>query len=470
MAASKQKLLQEAWLEGCEGSMSAQTQARAWALREAWKDEHGEKTYGMLTHIASKLYVTTPPKAKKKHPTTPALWQLFEKIDGDEKGWFPGKSYQTKRGPDPAINGTNRNVIARSAMNLKENGEEVTYSAVVSHNPKASKNPTTNRPVDKKVIYNVLKRQCHDDANDPEDTWEHDYRYYKKGLTERQIEARYNWAWELEGNILNPEWCWKNLIWTDICNTILATTKHMHQKQVMARKGKKGWGSKKTKKKSINLQGDTKPIKQNQWGTTKVWWAPVLSRGKLHIEVLGTDFPGEKPDGAAVLVDQLRKAVDKRFPGASQPKTLFVDRGQGFYEKNHGKITDEFKDALRRNSFKAYYGDNAKVQPGALSEVMLHETAVSWIRWLQKQTRPKEPWNESVEEYASRLKRIAQDINKRHKVDNLCRGFPKRVELLIEAEGDRISTYSADHNKTKRLQLSLPTRMAFVWFRKGNAR
>ena len=67
----------------------------------------------------------------------------------------------------------------------------------------------------------------------------------------------------------------------------------MHKKQVIARKGRKGWGSKKTKKKSKNLRGDTGPIKQNQWGTIKVWWAPVLARGKLHIEVLGTDFPGE---------------------------------------------------------------------------------------------------------------------------------------------------------------------------------
>ena len=131
----------------------------------------------------------TPPKKKKKHPDTSALLRLFEKMDGDKEGWFPGKSYQTKHGPDPAINGTNQSVIARSAMNLKEKGEEVTYSAVVSHNPKASLNPVTNRPVDKKAIYKVLKRKCHDDANDPDDAWVHDYKYYKKALTEGQIEV-----------------------------------------------------------------------------------------------------------------------------------------------------------------------------------------------------------------------------------------------------------------------------------------
>ena len=81
MAASRQKLLQQAWLGGCEGTMSAQTQARAWGLREAWKDERGDKIYGMLTHIASKVYTITKPRAKKEHPSTSALSQLFEKID-----------------------------------------------------------------------------------------------------------------------------------------------------------------------------------------------------------------------------------------------------------------------------------------------------------------------------------------------------------------------------------------------------
>ena len=182
-----------------------------------------------------------------------------------------------------------------------------------------------------------------------------------------------------------------------------------------------------------------------------------MSRGKLHIEVLGTEFPGENEDGAAILVDHLRTAVNKRFPVARQPNILFVDRGQGFYEKNHGKITPPFKEALQRNGFKAYYGDNAKVQPGAMHELMLHETVVSWIRHLEGQNRLKETWTESVAAYASRMKGIALDINTRYKVDNLCRQLPQRVEQLLEAEGDRINKYSAHHHITKTLELSLPT-------------
>ena len=43
MSKSRQELLKEAWLGGREGYISGQTQAKAWALREVWKDEHGEK-------------------------------------------------------------------------------------------------------------------------------------------------------------------------------------------------------------------------------------------------------------------------------------------------------------------------------------------------------------------------------------------------------------------------------------------
>ena len=108
-----------------------------------------------------------------------------------------------------------------------------------------------------------------------------------------------------------------------------------------------------------------------------------------------------------------------------------------------GKITPQFKAALRENSLKAYYGDDAKAQPGKLQELMLHETAVAWIRHQEEQTRPKEPWLESVTSYTSRMKGIAQDINSRLNVDGLCRDFPKRVAKVKEAEGDRISQYSA---------------------------
>ena len=45
----------------------------------------------------------------------------------NDKEWLPGKSDQARHGPAPAINGANQAIIVRSAMNMKENDEEVTY-------------------------------------------------------------------------------------------------------------------------------------------------------------------------------------------------------------------------------------------------------------------------------------------------------------------------------------------------------
>ena len=59
---------------------------------------------------------------------------------------------------------------------------------------------------------------------------------------------------------------------------------------------------------------------------------------------------------------------------------MFVDRGKGFYHPGTAAITPEFKAALKTCKFKAFWGGDASAQPGHLQELMLHETAVSWLR------------------------------------------------------------------------------------------
>ena len=221
MAASKQDLLRESWLGGREGYMSGREEAKAWALREAWRDE-GKSSYGMLVNIGGKVYKNGS-KKKKEHPSPSALSQLFDRIDAD-KDWFPGKKDQEHNGPAPALSGTNQTVIARSAMAMKERGEEPTYAKLVAANPKASRNPETDRPVDKKVLYNVLRKRCYDDPKDPSDTWSNATRCSKNALTEKQIVARYAWAKWMKEKRHSPTWYYEKLIWTDICNSILPRT------------------------------------------------------------------------------------------------------------------------------------------------------------------------------------------------------------------------------------------------------
>ena len=100
---------------------------------------------------------------------------------------------------------------------------------------------------------------------------------------------------------------------------------------------------------------------------------PVLAQGKLHLEVLGSEFPGDPVSGMATLVHKLRASLNVRF-SSDQPSIVFVDFGGGFYQG--GAITHEFKTALQEHSLKALHGDDASRQPGHSGDLRLHETAV----------------------------------------------------------------------------------------------
>ena len=104
----------------------------------------------------------------------------------------------------------------------------------------------------------------------------------------------------------------------------------------------------------------------NSSDTVRVWWLPVLARGKFHIERLPDAFPGETEDGAVIMVARLRAALNVRFPGGSCPSVVFTDRGNGFYASGTGAVTPGYRSALSHHRLKAFFGSNAAVQPGQL--------------------------------------------------------------------------------------------------------
>ena len=95
----------------------------------------------------------------------------------------------------------------------------------------------------------------------------------------------------------------------------------------------------------------------------RVYYAPVLARGKLHVVMLGDDFPGETPPGAAKLIAKVRASLNIRFRGDDQPDIVFTDRGQGFYALKSGKITADYAAALRAHDLVPFMGDDASRQP-----------------------------------------------------------------------------------------------------------
>ena len=96
---------------------------------------------------------------------------------------------------------------------------------------------------------------------------------------------------------------------------------------------------------------------------------------------------------------------------------LFTDRGNGFYNACSGMITETYRAALRTHGLQAFFATDASVQPGQLQELMLHETAVAWMRGRLAKTMPKKPWEETPEQYCTRLKACAAHINANHDVD-----------------------------------------------------
>ena len=82
---------------------------------------------------------------------------------------------------------------------------------------------------------------------------------------------------------------------------------------------------------------------------------------------------------------------------------------------------------------------HADFATAGLQELMLHETAVSWVRDRLKKTLPRRCWEETEEAYGARLKEAASYINSTHDVEGLCMEFPGRLRDLVEQNGDRLA-------------------------------
>lgn len=140
----------------------------------------------------------------------------------------------------------------------------------------------------------------------------------------------------------------------------------------------------------------------------------------------------------ANLVGKIPGILNARFPDQNKPRVVMSDRGPAFYSTGVGQITPEYKTALQSNGLRPMMGDDAQVQSGDSQEVMLHETAVAWLRRRLALTLPAKPWLETREEFGSRLKQRTQHVNDKYDVQSFCRDFPQRIEELIEREGNRL--------------------------------
>ena len=129
-------------------------------------------------------------------------------------------------------------------------------------------------------------------------------------------------------------------------------------------------------------------------------------------------------------------SVAKPLPGI-QSMSMWI-AAKAFYMPASGQITAKYSAALADHGLQPVMGQNARLQPGNLSEVLLHETAVSWLRVRLAESVPAKAWAETPEEFASRLRACCQAVNSAYDVDGLCRAFPARIAKLRAAGGGRL--------------------------------
>ena len=361
--------LEDLWKDGKEGCLSPLEQCRAWALRETYRDDDVPEKK-LYTQVASKLT-----KIGGGQPTPRAVLYLFEKMDNDDD-WYPGK-VEEGRGRKPALTELAKGSIKRSAEAINRRGGEVTYRQILGTCPEAVKNPDTNKPVDKKRVYDVFRTKCYDDG--AELPWGNRNKLQKSALPDCMIEDRFQFCKYLLRLPHTDNWYYNNLIWVDLCNDIIPKSELMAAKQAVARKSNRKWMSPGSQEFSANLKGDKIHLKQNSSDTYRIWWMPVLMKGRLHIEVFNAEFPGETVPGAQIAAEKLRPILNLRFKWwQSKPKFVFTDKGKAFYHSN-SKITEGWKDGLKSSGLKPFMGDDNPAQCAMFGDVLLHETAVSWV-------------------------------------------------------------------------------------------
>ena len=119
---TSQDQLKKLWLSAPEGRLCAREQAKAWALREAWREEK-ESTYGLYACVANKVCKNENGQpASGQHPTNDAMRQFFAIVDEDPE-WFPGKHSDAPRGPKRVLCGAKLSAIVSVAKRFKAEGE-----------------------------------------------------------------------------------------------------------------------------------------------------------------------------------------------------------------------------------------------------------------------------------------------------------------------------------------------------------
>ena len=127
--------------------------------------------------------------------------------------------------------------------------------------------------------------------------------------------------------------------------------------------------------------------------------------------------------GIAEMVKRLPRIPSNRFKDDDmEPHVIFTNRSPGFYHSFTGSITPECSAASEEYGFTTWAGDRAKWQSADIPDILLHETAVGWVRKYLRYN-PVNFTNDKVvnrERVAEALKNAERHINAHHEVGDSC--------------------------------------------------
>lgn len=429
--------LRQLWASAATGRMTPKEQCKLWALREVLRAQGADTT--QFEWMSQQVTVVGGGS-----PGRDAVRRFFQRVDAAGDDWHPGYT-AGRRGRRPEMTPRKRRMLAASMMAAKKRGVIPCYETALVWAPRASFNDATSAPFSRQTINEVLTTSCYD--KDPSKPWEFRYGAKRRALMEEDKAMRLDWARRLlkEGN--TAAWYRDNVVWVDICAKVIPGSPRKALDQNLAAQNKrKRLMSPGSMAASPNLGGTAMADKQRSFGDTRVFLCVALTRGVFGVKVFTREgeFPGETPDGARIMVRHLPALLTKMLGRAAKlPRTIFSDRGPGFFHRKWGTITGDFETACRECGFKPWAGTNAKkgprAQPRDIGDVLLHETAISWLRREEEKSRPLRPWEETPEELNRRIQLIVSRINREFDVRGLCMEFPDRLTALVRTtHGDRL--------------------------------
>ena len=75
-----------------------------------------------------------------------------------------------------------------------------------------------------------------------------------------------------------------------------------------------------------------------------------------------------------------------------------------------------------------------------MTDMLLHETAVSWFRNVMRREKPEVlPWLETLDQWTQRARKAVAFVNNNYDVAGLCREFPDRLQRVKDGGGERLS-------------------------------